>query len=97
MSTAFFIFLPQSARASWQAQAPSERRRHEQFLLSGTHQRDMAKRTLGSGSDLFLVDNSDKAWKAQRYLHQWADVAHAFDIATGYFQIGALLALDGQW
>ncbi len=48
-------------------------------------------------SDLFIVDNSDKHWKAKDYLHEWADLAHAFDVATGYFEIGALLALDGQW
>ena len=50
-----------------------------------------------SGGDLFIVDNSDDHWKVQRYLHDWCDIARAFDIATGYFEIGALLALDGQW
>ncbi len=49
------------------------------------------------GSDLFIVDNSDDQWKAVRYLHDWCDIAKAMDIATGYFEIGALLALDGQW
>jgi len=49
------------------------------------------------GGDLFIVDNSDETWKVARYLHDWADIASAFDIATGYFEIGALLALDGQW
>ena len=49
------------------------------------------------GSDLFIVDNSDEQWKAVRYLHDWCDIASAMDIATGYFEIGALLALDGQW
>ena len=48
-------------------------------------------------SDLFIVDNGDKNWKAKNYLHDWADLAHTFDVATGYFEIGALLALDGQW
>ena len=47
-------------------------------------------------SDLFVVDNSD-LWKVEDYLREWADLAHTFDIATGYFEIGALLALDGQW
>src|SRR5918997_1905062 len=47
-------------------------------------------------SDLFVVDNSD-LWKVEDYLREWADLAHSFDIATGYFEIGALLALDGQW
>ena len=49
------------------------------------------------GGDLFIVDNSDKDWKVRRYLHDWTELAHSFDIATGYFEIGALLALDGRW
>lgn len=49
------------------------------------------------GTDLFIVDNSDTDWKVRDYLHDWADLAHTFDVATGYFEIGALLALDGQW
>lgn len=49
------------------------------------------------GADLFIVDNSDDQWKALRYLHDWCDIAKAMDIATGYFEIGSLLALDGQW
>ena len=50
-----------------------------------------------SGSDLFIVDNSDGEWKVLNYLREWTDIAHTFDIATGYFEIGSLLALDGQW
>ena len=57
----------------------------------------MAKEKTTSGSDLFIVDNSDSDWKVKNYLHEWADIAKSFDIATGYFEIGALLALDGQW
>src|SRR5713101_3011239 len=49
------------------------------------------------GGDLFIVDNAEKDWKVLRYLHDWADLAHTFDIATGYFEIGSLLALDAQW
>ena len=49
------------------------------------------------GADLFIVDNADDQWKVQEYLREWADIAHTFDVATGYFEIGALLALDGQW
>jgi soluble cytochrome b562 len=49
------------------------------------------------GSDLFIVDNSDSDWKVKNYLHEWTDLAHKLDIATGYFEIGSLLALDGQW
>ena len=50
-----------------------------------------------SGGDLFIVDNSDKDWKVCQYLREWAEIARSFDIATGYFEIGSLLALDGQW
>lgn len=49
------------------------------------------------GGELFIVDNSDADWKVKQYLHDWADIASRFDVATGYFEIGALLALDGQW
>ena len=31
------------------------------------------------------------------YLKQWSEISTAFDIATSFFEIGALLALDGQW
>jgi hypothetical protein len=50
-----------------------------------------------SGADLFIVDNSDADWKVRQYLEEWADISHQFDIATGYFELGALLALDGRW
>ena len=49
------------------------------------------------GGELFIVDNSDEAWKGLKYLQDWTEIASAFDIATGYFEIGALLALDGKW
>lgn len=49
------------------------------------------------GSELFIVDNSADEWQALRYLHDWCQLSRGFDIATGYFEIGALLALDGQW
>ncbi|MCX6827182.1 MAG: hypothetical protein NTV06_07960 [candidate division Zixibacteria bacterium] len=57
----------------------------------------MNNKSKTSGGDLFIVDNSDSEWKVRQYLHEWADIARAMDIATGYFEIGALLALDGQW
>ncbi len=50
-----------------------------------------------SGDELFIVDNSDDDWKMCDYLREWTEIARAMDIATGYFEIGALLALDGQW
>ena len=49
------------------------------------------------GRDLFIVDNSVSGWTGLRYLKEWTGIARAFDIATGYFEIGALLALDGKW
>ncbi len=52
---------------------------------------------LKSGGELFIVDNSDENWKGLKYLQDWTEIASAFDIATGFFEIGALLALDGQW
>jgi hypothetical protein len=57
----------------------------------------MAQEPRQQGGDLFIVNNSDQDWKVRRYLHDWADLAHSFDIATGYFEVGALLALEGQW
>lgn len=50
-----------------------------------------------TGNDLFIVDNSDEDWKVLHYLAEWSEISHKFDIATGYFEIGALLALDGKW
>jgi superfamily II DNA or RNA helicase len=49
------------------------------------------------GGELFIVDNSDDSWKGLKYLQDWTEVASSFDIATGYLEIGALLALDGKW
>lgn len=48
-------------------------------------------------SDLFIVDNSHSEWKVQKYLSEWCELAKSFDIATGYFEIGSLLSLDGKW
>ena len=49
------------------------------------------------GSELFIVDNSDQDWKVMRYLHDWCQLSKRIDIATGYFEIGSLLGLDGEW
>lgn len=49
------------------------------------------------GRDLFIVDNSVSGWTGLRYLEEWTSIAKAFDIATGCFEIGSLLALDGKW
>ena len=50
-----------------------------------------------TGKHLFIVDNSHSGWTGLRYLKEWTAIAKAFDIATGFFDIGALLALDGKW
>ena len=49
------------------------------------------------GSELFIVDNSISGWTGIRYLQEWSDLSESFDIATGFFEIGALLELDGKW
>ena len=49
------------------------------------------------GGELFIVDNSVSGWTGLRYLGEWSGIAKAYDIATGYFEIGSLLALDGKW
>ena len=50
-----------------------------------------------AGGDVLIVDNSDAEWKVRDYLREWTEIAHTFDIATGFFEIGALLMLDGHW
>src|ERR1700726_3875541 len=57
----------------------------------------MPQRSSVTGSELFIVDNSDDDWKVLRYLHDWCQISKSIDIATGYFEIGSLLALDGEW
>jgi len=57
----------------------------------------MPKRESKSGSELFIVDNSDIDWKVHKYLYDWCQLSEKIDIATGYFEIGSLLILDGEW
>jgi hypothetical protein len=57
----------------------------------------MPTRISKTGSELFIVDNSDTDWKVVRYLHDWCDYSKSLDVATAYFEIGSLLALDGEW
>lgn len=47
--------------------------------------------------DLFIVDNSISGWTGKKYLEDWCGISTRFDIATGFFEIGALLELDGEW
>lgn len=57
----------------------------------------MPKRTSPTGSELFIVDNSEEDWKVLRCLHDWYQISKAIDCATGYFEIGSLLALKDEW
>ncbi len=57
----------------------------------------MPRRTSKTGSELFIVDNSDEDWKVVRYLHDWCQHSKAIDVATGYFEIGGLLTLRPAW
>jgi hypothetical protein len=50
-----------------------------------------------TGSELFIVDNSDEDWKVLRYLQDWCQIAKGLDAATDYFEIGSLLALKEEW
>ncbi len=56
-----------------------------------------AQSSTSSGSDLFIVDNSDEHWKVRNYLADWCELSKSIDIATGYFEIGAFLALKDKW
>lgn len=56
----------------------------------------MPKRQSPTGSELFIVDNSDDDWKAARYLRDWCQLSSSIDIAIGYLEIGAVLALGDE-
>jgi superfamily II DNA or RNA helicase len=46
---------------------------------------------------LFIVDNSEGGRDGLGYLREWCELARSIDIASGYFEIGSLLDLDGDW
>ena len=46
---------------------------------------------------LFVVDNAEDGRNGLGYLRDWCELAHALDVATGMFEIGSLVALDGAW
>ena len=54
----------------------------------------MTEKLKKSGSELFIVDNSDQDWKVLQYLKDWCQLSEAIDIATGYFEIGSLLLVQ---
>lgn len=57
----------------------------------------MNERATSKKGDIFIVDNSNAAWKVQKYLSEWCELSKKFDIATGFFEIGSLLTLDQKW
>lgn len=58
----------------------------------------MSEKNKSLNDDLFIVDNSDSERKVLDYLHEWTQIPqNSLDIATGYFEIGSLLRLDGRW
>ncbi len=65
--------------------------------LAGESGRGFGVKATQRGGELFIVDNSISGWTGLRYLRDWTEIAHSFDIATGFFEIGSLLDLDGQW
>ena len=48
-------------------------------------------------TDLYIVDNNSSEQSVRKYLDDWCDISRQMDIATGYFEIGGLLELDGEW
>ena len=48
-------------------------------------------------NDLYIVDNSSSEQSVKKYLNEWCGISRQMDIAAGYFEIGGLLELDGQW
>jgi superfamily II DNA or RNA helicase len=54
---------------------------------------------MADGKAPFIVDNreSNITEKVQGYLHDYCEISSQFDIATGYFEVGALQRLDQEW
>jgi len=48
-------------------------------------------------SNLYIVDNSSPDLSVKKYLNEWCEISRQMDIATGYFEIGGLLELEGKW
>lgn len=48
-------------------------------------------------NSLYIVDNSEEIRSVKNYLQEWCYISKQMDIATGYLEIGGLLALDQDW
>lgn len=44
----------------------------------------MPKRVSSSGSELFIIDNSDQEWKVLRYLHDWCQISDKIDVDQSF-------------
>ena len=45
----------------------------------------------------FIIDNANDNSRVAHFLADWCEDATKMDIATGYFEISALLKLEGKW
>jgi len=45
----------------------------------------------------FIIDNANNNSRVAHFLADWCEDATKMDIATGYFEISALLKLEGKW
>lgn len=46
---------------------------------------------------LYIVDNASEEQSVRKYLSEWCGVSKQMDIATGYLEVGGILALDAEW
>lgn len=51
---------------------------------------------LVADTELFIADSSNEDWEVLDHLREWCELSRAIDIATGYFEIGALLGLEDE-
>lgn len=47
--------------------------------------------------EIFIIDNGAPDRKVLHCFKEWCCASQSVDIATGFFEIGGLLALDGAW
>ena len=54
---------------------------------------------MADNGPVFIIDNraEEGTEKVEEYLGRWCNFSETIDIATGYFEIGALRRMDGQW
>lgn len=50
-----------------------------------------------AADEIFIVDNRTVAASGLQLLRDWASNARTLDVATGYFDVGSFLAMEGCW